>query len=149
MNVIRLGTWPGELEVFVGAVSGEASVGEQLLLVILVQPQRRGDDPHRRLSRSGVANSSSASSRCSPARRDAYQIQRRNIDFAAKSSAGVRSGITVLYFRPPDGTLDGTASGRNCGSVAATRFNISRTSSGGSSTEKTVVTSASGCPAAG
>ena len=93
-----------------------------------------------RSRRSGVSNSSSTSSRWSPYRRDAYQTQRRNIDLAAKSSAGVRSGISVLYCSPPNGAVDGAASGRSCGSAAATRFNISRTSSGGSSTANTVVT---------
>ena len=47
--------------------------------------------------RSSVAKSSSASSRCSPARREAYQIQRRNIDLAATSSMGECNGIDVEY----------------------------------------------------
>ena len=43
-----LGHLAGELEVLVGAVSGDAGVGEQLLLVGLAQPQRRRDDAQRR-----------------------------------------------------------------------------------------------------
>src|SRR3954471_3994428 len=93
-----------------------------------------------------VANSSSASSRCSPARRDAYQTQRMNVTLAAKSSPGVRTDIEVVYFRPPPAKLDGAASGRSCGSDAATRFSIRHTSSGGSSTENTVATESEWLP---
>ena len=105
------------------------------------QPQRGGAMIRSESSvRSGAAKLSSASSRCSPSRRDAYQTHRRNIDLVAKSSAGVRSGIDVLYVRPPAGTVDGTASGRSCGRAPATRVNIPQTSSGGSSSENNVVT---------
>ena len=56
------------------------------------------------------------------------------------------TGSPCCTAAPPARTLDGAASGRSCGSVAATRFSIAKTSSGGSSTENTVVTASECAP---
>ena len=91
-------------------------------------------------NRSGTLKSSTASSRCNPARRDEYQIQRRNVALAPPSSAGEFSGIDVLYSLAPVGTALGKAPVRRCGRWPATAASIAQTSSGGSSTENTVTT---------
>nr|BAP28561.1 membrane protein [uncultured bacterium] len=92
-------------------------------------------------TRSGDEKSSSASSRCRPSRRAAYQIQRRNVALALPSSAGELSGIFVRYSMPPIGTVLGARSGSRWGRSDAARVSIWQTRSGGSSWAKVTSTS--------
>ena len=82
----------------------------------------------------GLVEMQSVPPRCIP---DPAQEHRFGREVVGGSAQRYQRACTAAR---PAATLDGAASGRNCGSAAATRFNISRTSSGGSSTENTVVT---------
>ncbi len=137
-----LGHLAGELDALVGAVAGDAGVGEQLLLVRLAQPQRRRDDAQWTFSTPlwrgefvlGLVQVQPDAPRRIP---DPAQEHRSARPSRRRASA---TGSTSCTESPPAGELDGAASGRKCGSAPATRINIAHTSSGGSSTENTVVT---------
>ncbi len=83
---------------------------------------------------SGVDHVAAPPSRCSPARRLAYQSHRLNVAVASSASAGLRMAIVDVYVRGP--VIDAVTSGSMplTGTSRPTRCSTCSTTSGGSPT---------------
>ena len=136
-----LGHLTGELDVSSAPYRVIRACGKQLLLVGVVQPQRRCDDAQRLLAavrgwrtrprpRRGAVRRAGPHTR--PSAGTSTGRRRRRRATAAGSMSCTRGR--------PRRRLTAPRRARSCGSMLATRFSIAQTSSGGSSSENVVVT---------